>query len=112
MYRIDKIRCNALIYLILMLCLISCHGGFAGLPHAEPSTIVNDKEELTALAQEIAQRDEMDISNCDIEVRKEGEFVVVSFLEKHVHVQVGGGVEFYFKKENGKYTFVKGILGQ
>ncbi len=112
MYRTDKIKCNALIYLILILFLVSCHSGFARSPQAASSTSVNDKEKLTALAQEIAKRDEMDISNCDIEVRKEGEFVVVSFLEKHVQVQVGGGVEFYFKKENGKYTFVKGILGQ
>jgi hypothetical protein len=95
---------------ILFICVL-CYGGFLNLIYANGGSVVGDRNELIRLAKEIASDNKIDVTNCDLRLSEEGDFIVFEFWPKALD-QVGGGGKLFFKKENGKYSFAKIELWQ
>ncbi len=71
-----------------------------------------DKKKLIELTREIAQLYYIDVNKTHVDLTEEGTLTVVRFVPAYNNRPGGGGGEFSFKKEQGKYVFFKFELSQ
>ncbi|OPY75703.1 MAG: hypothetical protein A4E64_01816 [Syntrophorhabdus sp. PtaU1.Bin058] len=98
---------------ITLLCFVLCHGGLSKriYAYANGGNEVKKTDKLIVLATEIAQKNNIDVNNCDVRIKQENNFITIVEFWPNIN-QLGGGGKLFFKKLNDEYTFIKIELWQ
>lgn len=99
----DRIKYAISISIILLAILASI---CCEMVIAEEVISLKEKEKIINTAKEIAEKEKMDIKDCNIEVIIKGELVTVEISPK-AKLILGGGGRIVFKKNGNDYKLIK-----
>jgi hypothetical protein len=93
---------------LLFVTLVYFYAALLMSSHGIQACAMGSSDSLITNAKQIAKENQIDVDNCDVQVRQKDEFIIVEFHRRTRGTNIkGGGGRIWFTEEKGKYVVHK-----